>query len=226
MKRFLPTFFLIMIVLAIYPFVGNDDAQKKAITGLPWQIDKLPDGSIRVFGIELGASTLGDAVHSLGGDAEIAVMTDKDGNSSLEMYFSSYRAGLLSGKLILLGDIDREVLATLKDRAASREVMKSTARKYVVNDSDRTQAYRARVKHIAFIPSVNLDEDIIRKRFGDVAETVQVGDDVKHFLYPALGLDVALSETGKEVLQYVAPADFASFTAPLFAAATGGETAP
>jgi hypothetical protein len=215
MKRFLPTFFLIMIVLAIYPFVGNDDSPKKQITGLPWQIDKLADGSTRVFGLELGKSTLADAVNSLGEDAELAIMQDKDGNNTLEMYFGSYRAGLLSGKLVLLGDIDSDTLVAMREHAASREIMESTARKFVVNDSDRPLAYQARVKHIAFIPAVNLDEDIILKRFGEAAETVQSGVDVKHFLYPDLGLDIALSEKGKEVLQYVAPADFAEFTAPL-----------
>jgi hypothetical protein len=215
MKRFLPTFFLIMIVLAIYPFVGNVDAPKKRITGLPWQIEKLPDGSTRVFGIVIGESTLADAVNALGGDAELAIMMDKDGNNSLEMYFGSYRAGLLSGKLVLLGDIDSEMLVAMRGRAASREVMESTARKFVVNDNDRPLAYRARVKHIAFIPAVNLDEDIIQKRFGVAAETVQSSADVKHFLFPELGLDIALNDKGKEVLQYVAPADFAEFIAPL-----------
>jgi hypothetical protein len=215
MKRFLPTFFLIMIVLAIYPFVGNDNAPKKPITGLPWQIEKLPDGSTRVFDLELGKSTLADAVNALGEDAEIAIMQDKNGNNSLEMYFGSYRAGLLSGKLVLLGDIDRDTLIAIRDRAASREVMESTARKYVVNNSDRPLAYQARVKHIAFIPTVNLDEDIITKRFGEAAETVQTDADVRHFLYPQLGLDIALSEKGKEVLQYVAPADFDVLVAPL-----------
>ena len=215
MKRFLPTFFLIMVVLAIYPFMSNNDAPKKPITGLPWQIEKLPDGSTRVFGIVLGDSTLGDAVNALGGDAEIAIMMDKNGNDSLEMYFGNYRAGLLSGKLVLLGDIDSDTLIAMRDRAASREVMESTARKFVVNDSDRPLAYRARVKHIAFIPAVNLDEDIIRERFGEASETVQRGADVKHFLFPELGLDIALNDKGKEVLQYVAPADFAEFIAPL-----------
>jgi hypothetical protein len=222
MKRFLPTFFLIMIVLAIYPFVSNDNAPKKPITGLPWQIEKLPDGSTRVFGIELGKSTLADAVSSLGEDAEIAIMMDKDGSNSLEMYFGSYRAGLLSGKLLLQGDIDNESLVAMRERASSKEVMESSARKFIVNDSDRPLAYQARVKHIAFIPTVNLDEDIILKRFGVAAETVQTDEDIKHFLFPALGLDIALSEKGKEVLQYVAPADFSKLTMPLRASTQGG----
>lgn len=221
MKRFLPTFFLIMIVLAVYPFLGNDDTPKKPITGLPWQIDKLPDGSTRVFGIELGESTLGDAVTELGTDAELAIMMDRDGNSSLEMYYGSYRAGLLSGKMVLLADIDSETLVEMRNNAVNREVMKSTARKFQLAESDRARAYQARVRHIAFIPAVNLDEDIVLKRFGEAAETVQTEPGIKHFLYPELGLDITLSDNSKEVLQYVVPAEFDEFTALLHAATQG-----
>lgn len=215
MKRFLPTFLLIMIVLAIYPFVGTNESSKKPITGLPWQIEQLPQGTTRVFNIVLGESSLADAVTALGEETELAVMMDKDGRDSLEMYYSSYRAGLLSGKLVLLGDIDNRTLLDMRDNAASKEVMESTARKFIVDASDYARAYQARVKHIAFIPAVNLDEDIILKRFGEAAEIVQTAAGVKHFLYPELGLDIALSEQGREVLQYVAPADFAMLVAPL-----------
>ena len=35
---------------------------------------------------------------------------------------------------------------------------------------------------------MNLDEDIVRKRFGDDAEILQTAAGVVHYLYPALGL--------------------------------------
>ena len=38
---------------------------------------------------------------------------------------------------------------------------------------------------------------------------------LEHFLYPDKGLDLVLDSKGKEVLQYVAPADFARLRAPL-----------
>jgi hypothetical protein len=53
------------------------------------------------------------------------------------------------------------------------------------------------------------------QRFGAPAERIRQGETLEHFLYPARGLDIVLDSKGKEVLQYVAPADFARLRAPL-----------
>jgi hypothetical protein len=47
---------------------------------------------------------------------------------------------------------------------------------------------------------------------------------VEHFLYPAKGLDLILDRKGKEVLQYVAPRDFARLREPLTARHAGPAT--
>ena len=214
MKRFLPAFLLIIIVLAVYPFLGDKGPQQK-VSGLPWQIDVLEDGATRVFGIVLGRSSLAQAHEALGRDTELAVMQDKDGSLSLEMYLGHYRAGLLSGKLVLLGDLDDKALAELRDNSPGREIMESTARKFLVEDGDRPRALAATVRHIAFIPAVNLDEEIITKRFGEAAEVLAAEGGVTHYLYPQLGLDIVHSDELKEVLQYVAPGEFDVLVAPL-----------
>ena len=95
MRRFLPTFLLITLVLAIYPFIGKDE-NTGGVTGLPWQIQVLPDGSTEVFGVIPGQTTLGEAAAHLGADMELAVMVAKGEQGSLEMYYGQYRAGLLS----------------------------------------------------------------------------------------------------------------------------------
>jgi hypothetical protein len=56
---------------------------------------------------------------------------------------------------------------------------------------------------------------VILQRFGAPAERIRQGETLEHFLYPAQGLDIVLDSKGKEVLQYVAPADFARLRAPL-----------
>ena len=60
-----------------------------------------------------------------------------------------------------------------------------------------------------------MDEAIILQRFGTPAERIRQGETLEHFLYPDKGLDLVLDSKGKEVLQYVAPADFARLRAPL-----------
>jgi hypothetical protein len=216
MKRFLPTFLLITLVLAIYPFIGMDENKSSGVTGLPWQIEILPDGSSKVFGLVPGQSTLGEAVEQLGEDMELAVMVARgEATGSLEMYYGQYRAGLLSAKLVLAAELDPGTIESMIENAADKEVLKTGARKYVLNEQDHPRAFNAVIENIACVPAVNLDHDIIIKRFGEPAEVIQKENQAIHYLYPEKGLDVILSEEGKEVLQYVAPAKFERLRAPL-----------
>ena len=213
MRRFIPTFLLITLVLAIYPFIGRDK-DTGGITGLPWQIEVLPDGSSKVFGVILGRTTLGEAAAQLGDDMELAVMLAKGETGSLEMYYGRYRAGLLSAKLVLAAELDADAIDTMRVNAVKTEVLETGSRKYVLSSEDYSRAFTAVVQAIACIPAVNLDHDIIMKRFGEAAEVVQ-RDGVTHYLYPEKGLDVILSEDGKEILQYVAPREFKRLREPL-----------
>ena len=214
MKRFLPTFLVITLVLAIYPFLGREE-EPVGVAGLPWQIQLLPDGSTKVFGVVPGATTLGQAVARLGDDMEMAIMAAAGETGSLEMYYSQHRAGLLTAKLILAADIDTETLTAMRENAASKELLKSGATKYVLRRQDHEKAMDAVIQSIAYIPATNLDHETIVNRFGEPAETVTTNAQATHYLYPTKGLDVVLSEEGKEVLQYVAPTEFKRLREPL-----------
>ena len=213
MRRFLPTFLLIIIVLAIYPFLGKDE-KPVGVVGLPWQITVLPDGSTKVFGLVPGETTLGQAFARLGDDMELAVMAAAGEEGSLEMYYSQYRSGVLSAKLVLGAIIDADSLRALRENAASTEVLQSGARKYILSAEDHENAFDAVIQTIAYIPATDLDHDTIISRFGEPAEIIRDHQAV-HYLYPQKGLDVALSEHGKEVLQYVAPSDYNRLREPL-----------
>lgn len=214
MRRFLPTFLVITLVLAIYPFLGKDDKQA-VVVGLPWQIESLPDGSTRVFGLIPGRTTLGQAVAHLGDDMELAVMAAEGESGALEMYYAHYRAGLLSARLVLGADVGGEILKRMQRDAASREVLESGTRKYLLSEDDRDLALGAVIQTITFIPAINLDHEMVVSRFGEPAETLQLDDQTRHYLYPEKGLDAILGDEGKDVLQYVAPRDFGRLREPL-----------
>jgi len=214
MRRFLPTFLLITLVLAIYPFIGKDKGTA-GVTGLPWQIEVLADGSSKVFGVIPGQTTLSEAASHLGNDMELAIMVAKGEQGSLEMYYGQYRAGLLSARLVLAADMDADVINSMRENAAKKDVLETGVRKYVLSEEDYEQAFDAVIQSIACVPAVNLDHDIIIKRFGEPDELIQKNSGVTHYLYPAKGLDVILSEDAKEVLQYVAPGEFKRLREPL-----------
>jgi hypothetical protein len=213
MRRFLPTFLLIILVLAFYPFVFKDDS-KQTLKGLPWQVELLADGSSQVFGLTLDKSTLGDAVDILGTDMELAVIAAGDEAGNLEMYYAHYRAGLLGGKLILATSRDDASTMAYRINAVKTEILKTGSRKYVLTQEDYEKAFQSIITNIAFIPAVNLDHDTIIKRFGQPGAIVHQ-DELVHYLYPEKGLAIALSEEGKEVLQYVSPKLFSRLQEPL-----------
>ena len=94
--------------------------------------------------------------------------------------------------------------------------MQSSTKKASLADEDIAVAYAAKMRGIAFVPSVNLDEAMILQRFGQPTERIPGAEkNTEHFLYPERGLDVVLNAQGKELIQYIAPRDFAHLREPL-----------
>ena len=228
MRRLIPLLVLILVIFAGVPFVFRNTAQSpEQLRNLPWQIEVLPDGTSKVFGIELGRATLDDVRQQLGDDMELAIIVvSGEEQGGLEMFYSHYTAGLLTGKLIIGADVEPDTLVRMRERAVKAEYMQSAARKFRLNPDDLPQAWQAPVKGVTFVPTVNVNEEAARKRFGEPAQ-VQTGlPGQTHWLYPDKGLDLVLNESGKDVLQYVAPRDFAALSDPLRDAAESGTSTP
>lgn len=216
MKTVLAFLLLIAAVIAVSMlFRGDENPAVQPLTGLPWQIDILPDGEARVFGLVPGHSTLDEARERFGMDMQIAVVAAPGEPGSLEAYSNNVTAGVITGKIILLADADVETVARLRQRAVKTEYMDSTTKKFILHRDDLALAWRVPIAGITFIPSVNLDEQTAITRFGVPNERIRVNDRVEHFLYPQKGLDLVLDSRGKEVLQYVAPRRFARLREPL-----------
>jgi len=201
--------FLAMIVIAFMSLKPGSEHATENVKGLPWQIEILPDGNSNVFGVTLGQSTLADAREQLGDDMTLAIIVAAGQDSGgLEMFYSRYKAGVFSGKLVLAADMAPEVLAQLRERAIKSEYMKSGARKFTLDPEDRPVAFQAPLASMTFVPTVNIDEASAIKRFGPATKTIHTNEQVTRLLYPDKGLDLIINENGKEVLQYVAPRDF------------------
>ena len=204
MKSFFFVLALLAVVLAFYPFLDRS-GDSAVITGLPWQIEVLPDGSTKVFALHLGNSRLSDAVKLLGDDMEVAIIAASDEIGSLEMYFRSYRVGLLSGKIVLKTDASESNIKDWRHNAIKSDyVATGRAKKYILSEKDLEKAMDEVVTGITFIPSVNLDAEVIYARFGE-PDIREIQDGAEHFIYLRQGLDIALFKDAKEVLQYVVP---------------------
>ena len=211
-------FLVVAMLLAQMLFPPQREPALPTTQGMPWQIENPGPGQSRVFGLTLGgnaASTLSDARRLSKEAPRLALLAPPDAPLALEAYFETVSIGPLTGKLVLSIAATPADLETMRAKAAKTDHLETGIRQFTLNDSDRQRAERMPLAAIAFIPSAGLDEAVILQRFGTPAERIRQGETLEHFLYPDKGLDLVLDSKGKEVLQYVAPADFARLRAPL-----------
>ena len=176
---------LLAVLAAPLLFPPTQDTAPPITHGMPWQIE-LPSP---------GASSVRP--------------------NTREAYFESVSIGPLSGKLVLTVAATPAELGAMRDKAAKTDHLETGIRKFVLNEADRQRAESMPLAGIVFIPAAPLDESIILQRFGTPAERIRQGETLEHFLYPDKGLDLVLDRKGREVLQYVAPAEFPRLRAPL-----------
>jgi len=215
---------LAVLLIMVAVFVGRiwlspptDNPAGRRVEGLPWQIEPLADGNSRVSGLTIGVSTLADARNRFGHDVEVALVAAPREDGSVEAFFQDVTLGAVSGKAVVTADIDAAKLEPMSRRAVKVDYMESSTKKWTLAPADLAAVYAAPIRTLTFVPTANLDEQIVLQRFGKPAERIRVSEHSEHFLYPERGLDLVLNDDGKEVLQYVAPRLFAQLRAPLVA---------
>jgi hypothetical protein len=175
--------------------------------GQPWQVQR-HGGGTRVFGLDLPGSVLADAKARWGDGLQVAVIARRGDEGALEGYVETVDAGGIAGRLVLATGLAPAAVATLRADAARQEPIDGESARFGLRADGRAAALRAALVGITFIPAAKLDAAVVRQRFGEPAERLATPPRLEHWLYPALGLDIALDSEGKDVLQYVAPADF------------------
>ncbi len=192
---------------ALWRTAAEPPATARAEVPVPWSIDVDAAGASRVFGLALPGATLETARRQFGEDLQIALMARRGQPGALEAYLESFTAAFISGRLLFAADAGPELIAGWQARARATPVDADTVR-YTLAAEDLAAALRSPLVGITFIPVAQLDAETLRARFGEPAERLASGERLVQWMYPANGLAVVLDSEGREVLQYVAPADF------------------
>jgi hypothetical protein len=194
----------------------------------PWQIDPDGQGGLRAFGLRLPGSTLADALAVWGDELQIAVIASRERPAALEAYTDRYSGGGVNGKLVLASDAQVAAVQRWQDRSPKRETIDAQAMRWPLHRDDRAEALRAGVAGLSFLPANRLDAATLQARFGTPAETLSGDGRAHHWLYPERGLAIAWdADSGRAVLQVVAPADFERrLRAPLVAALKSAASSP
>ena len=219
--KFAMSLIALVLLALIVPFFLPGAGKQAGVdpdSNLPWQITADGQGGSRIFGLQPGVSTLGDVRQRLGDEMEVAIIAGPDEIGTLEGYYAQVKLGFVLAKMIVTVDMPDEAISAMRERAVKAKHMESATRKITLHPADLAGAEALPVRAIAVIPTVNLDEATVVRRFGPPGERIVVSEKRVHLLYPKLGLDVVVDQEGKELLQYVAPRDFARLREPLLAA--------
>lgn len=183
---------------------------------LPWQVEVMADGSTRVFGLVLGKSTLQDAQQIFQEQAELSMFAMDDGKRVVEGFFNQLTLSGLRAKMVVTLDYSEQELSGIFDRGARISTMGNGKRKVSLSGEDKSAALLTPIASITYLPKINLDAALVEKRFGlPIQRIKEKKTDIEHWLYPEKGLDIALSDEQKDVLQYTLPSRFESLAAPL-----------
>lgn len=195
--------------------------------GAPWNVASPEPGRTRVFGLSLPGSTLGDAQQRWGSDVQLALISSPGREPVVEGYLERFEAGGVTGRLLLRFEEPGDAASALQrwQEQLPGEPTESGARRHTLTPAALTDLARLPLVGLTLIPVAQLDAAIVQARFGQPADRRADGERLTHWLYPALGLAVVLDNDGRELLQYVAPAEFeARLVRPLPPAA--GAAAP
>jgi hypothetical protein len=214
---FLGVLFFTLIALGIGMLLPGKPVQDAELY-LPWQIEKTVKGSSRVFGLELGTSTLLEAQNRFRELYEVSLFSRDDGDKVVEVYFDSITLSGLRARVVLVMDLTPEQLNGFYERGVRIATMGSGGRKVTLDDADLLSLASMPIASLTYIPKSQLNAELVQARFGTPAERIREKDSesiVEHWLYPHYGLDLILNEKGKEVLQYIQPERFDSLRKPL-----------
>lgn len=208
---------IVLVLLAVFVIPGKEPSKR---VHLPWQIEVSPQGNLKIFGMELGRTTLSEAEHILGELVVVSMFATDSGEKVVEGYFDNLDISGLRAKMVVVMDLSEEQLKALYERGVRVANIGGGRNKVTLSDSDKELVRRSPIASITYLPKANLDAEMIRARFGEPETRIKEKEGtIEHWLYPNKGLDIALDEEGKDVLQYVQRRDFAQLRQPLEAAA-------
>jgi hypothetical protein len=172
---------------------------------LPWDIQVNAQNEVEVFDLTLNKSLLADAKANFQSQGEINIFIGDDGQPALEAFFERVFLSGLRADFILALEADDKLLNTLMEGGSRISRTSDTTRKIELRGEDLLLTEKLPIELINYIPAANLDEELIKSRFGEPADKIaELETGVVHWIYPDKGVTIGLNPEGKELIQYMA----------------------
>ena len=180
---------------------------------MPWEVDRLENGSLRVFGLTLGKTSIQDANQIFASFAKTRLQVSTDSNHYQSYQLVAIYDDLIIGGLIAqiklnylidsskLQDIYRSVKASQAENIAT-EALEEGIELYSISKEVEIKQLNKPVSSISYIPSIDYDLDSIRQYFGPASEEKQVDEDLQLWNYPEMGLKIYISKSKPDQFVY------------------------
>ncbi len=208
---------LLVTIIALAIALSIPGREHNTRSDLPWQIKNTATGSIEVFGLTIGESTLKQVENKFQEPAKISLFERReDGHRVIEAYFDRILLSGIRAQVVVVIDTPDKLLEDIYQRGIRIAKMGDGGRKVTLNKDDIRQIYKMAIRSMTYIPKAGLDAQLLIQRFGEPQQKiVELTNKITHWLYPDKGLDIVLNDSGKAVFQYLPPANFAEITDPL-----------
>lgn len=172
----------------------------------PWEITMMPDQQIEVMGVHLGNTTYAEIQQLWREAGEVALFMTENQTISAEVFFESINLGGLSARVVVNLLVDEDELNTMASRAASAKLQPSGARRYDPSFDDKQRLLTAPAIAITYIPTVRIDADMVRHRFGEPENITDESEEssARIWHYPQIGLTIRLHPDERTVMTYIA----------------------
>lgn len=209
----IPLILLALIALVLGTFwlfsPPPDPEMIKPRTDLPWQVQVNPDGSLHVFDLDVGRSTLRDAIAKFGEPEGAAVFQHSDGRLDLEVYFGKVHFGPLVARVVTKLAASAEEKSRLAESAKKRESSPTGDWKFPLRSETIPRLIDHQVVAISYVPGTRgLNREFFLARFGQPAAWLTESEQAESWFYPDKGLSILIDRKGPEVLEYTRPQDF------------------
>lgn len=172
--------------------IGQHESSVQLDT-MPWEVDRIDDNSIRVFGITLGKTTVQESNQILAqfGKTQLEVKTGADQKPHFQL--SSTYDDLLIGGLIaqikITYQINQKKLQSIYNSIRSSS-SQPQATAYPLTRDIEMEYLNTPISTITYIPSIDYGEDTLLQNFGPAAEEIKVNENETIWLYPKMGLKI------------------------------------
>lgn len=197
---------IVFLALAI-PFFGlsywlTAPPSSPVHENLPWEVEVLPGGGSRVFGVTLGETPLKNLSDRLRARPRLEWVGSPEGGRHLEAIFEGVTLGPFLVDLVARLDAPET-----SSWAAGNGVPSGGDRRLPLPQGEVDAAMALPVAELIYAPRARYSEDTVGRRFGD-PESRLPAQDGRYFLYPEQGLALYLAREGRDVLHYVPPRAF------------------